>query len=66
VNTLALPSQLMQSFDGTWVQIVIETFIDRSRGIMPNVLILGQGGYLYGSTYDGGTYDVGLVFHLSP
>lgn len=58
--------ELMQNFDGTWVQTVIETFIDRSRGSMPNALVLGQDGYLYGSTYDGGAYDVGLVFQLSP
>jgi uncharacterized repeat protein (TIGR03803 family) len=58
--------ELMQNFDGTWVYSVIETFIDRSRGSMPNALVLGQDGYLYGSTYNGGAYDVGLVFQLSP
>jgi uncharacterized repeat protein (TIGR03803 family) len=58
--------ELMQNFNGTWVETVIETFIGPSGGNGPNSLVLGNDGYLYGTTYDGGAYDHGVVFQLSP
>jgi uncharacterized repeat protein (TIGR03803 family) len=58
--------ELLESFDGSWVETVIETFISPSRGSQPNSLILGTDGNLYGSAYDGGAYGDGLAFQLSP
>jgi len=57
--------ELMQNFNGTWIETVIETFIGPSRGSEPNALVLGKDGYLYGSAL-GGVYNAGLVFQLSP
>lgn len=58
--------ELMQNFDGTWIETVIETFIGPSRGSQPNALTPGSDGNLYGSAYSGGAYGAGLVFQLSP
>jgi uncharacterized repeat protein (TIGR03803 family) len=58
--------ELMQNFDGTWIETVIETFIGPRGGSQPNALALGNDGYLYGTTYAGGAYNAGLVFQLSP
>jgi uncharacterized repeat protein (TIGR03803 family) len=57
--------ELMQNFNGSWIETVIETFIGPSRGSEPNALVLGNDGYLYGSAL-GGAYNAGVVFQLSP
>jgi len=56
--------ELMQNFDGKWVESVIQNFFGEN-GSSPGTLILGKDGYLYGAA-GGGAYGNGLVFQLSP
>jgi uncharacterized repeat protein (TIGR03803 family) len=51
---------------GTWKLKIIYSFTGGSDGYEPlGRLIRDKNGALYGTTYAGGTYDVGTVFELS-
>ncbi len=52
--------------NGNWQQTVLYTFTG-SNGAGPETgLTLDAGGNLYGTTVEGGAYDQGVVFRLSP
>jgi uncharacterized repeat protein (TIGR03803 family) len=54
--------------DGTWTEHVLHTFtggIDGGNPMFAGV-ILDAAGNLYGTTYSGGSSDVGVVFKLAP
>ncbi len=58
--------KLFQS-GGVWKLKIIHSFAGGSDGYEPlGTLIRDKNGALYGTTYAGGTYDVGTVFELSP
>ena len=57
--------ELMQNFDGKWVESVIQDFFGANDGFSPGTLVFGKDGYLYGAA-GGGAYGDGLVFQLTP
>jgi uncharacterized repeat protein (TIGR03803 family) len=57
--------ELMQNFDGRWIETVIQNFFGVDQGFAPGTLVFGKDGLLYGSAA-GGAYNGGLVFRLSP
>jgi uncharacterized repeat protein (TIGR03803 family) len=53
--------------DGTWTETVLYSFAGGSDGRIPfGDVIFDSAGNLYGTTFQGGTYDQGTVFLLSP
>ena len=58
--------ELMRNFDGKWTESVIQDFIGGNYGGDPGTLVMGKDGNLYGTMYADGTYNVGLVFQVSP
>jgi uncharacterized repeat protein (TIGR03803 family) len=57
----------LREVSGVWISSVIYTFLGDSLGQYPyaNLAVDGAGD-LYGTTYSGGNYDLGLVFKLTP
>lgn len=57
--------ELTQS-GGVWSETVLHSF-NRSGndGLTPNALVMDNGGNLYGTTEQGGTYGIGTVFEMS-
>jgi uncharacterized repeat protein (TIGR03803 family) len=55
---------------GTWVETVLHTFdwsLTVKDGTLPSSpLVLDESGNLYGTTQDGGNYNQGAVFELTP
>jgi len=52
---------------GTWTETVLHNFSGKNgEGSVPNGLILGPGGVLYGTTQGGGTHGGGTVFSITP
>ena len=51
---------------GSWTKTVLHSFPSGTGGYYPNALTLGPDGILYGTTYVGGTWDVGTVYSLTP
>jgi len=53
---------------GLWTETVLHTFQDNGQdGFCPSAgVIFDPEGNLYGTTFDGGTYDAGVVFKLTP
>jgi len=58
--------ELMRNFDGKWAESVIQDFIRGNYGADPGTLFRGKDGNLYGTMYDDGTYNAGVVFQVSP
>jgi hypothetical protein len=58
--------ELMRNFDGKWAESVIQDFIGGNYGADPGTLFMGKDGNLYGTMYDDGTYNAGVVFQVSP
>jgi uncharacterized repeat protein (TIGR03803 family) len=59
--------QLILESDGSWSEKVIYSFTGGYDGAYPLAgLAVGQKGGLYGTTYQGGEYEGGVVFELSP
>ena len=54
--------------DGTWTEHVLHRFAQfQNDGQLPFAgVIMDAAGNLYGTTYEGGQYDAGTVFRLSP
>jgi uncharacterized repeat protein (TIGR03803 family) len=51
--------------NGSWMESVLYGF-SVTDGSSPNGMALDNAGNLYGTTYYGGTYGVGVVFELTP
>ena len=47
------------------VETVLHSFKDSNDGVSPNSLIQGADGYLYGTTFGGGGYNLGTIFNIS-
>lgn len=58
--------QLSPNSDGSWTETVIYSFTGGYDGAYPYAgLVVDQQGALYGTTYQGGEYEGGVVFKLS-
>lgn len=58
--------QLTPNGDGTWTESVLHSFA-ATDGFQPDTgVILDAAGSLYGTTIEGGTYNTGTVFQLTP
>jgi len=51
---------------GAWTERVLYSFKGGNDGFEPNVVVVGPGGVLYGTTLEGGASDAGTVFSLHP
>jgi len=59
--------ELTPTAGGGWTEKVLHKFQDNGRdGLYPNGVIIDAIGSLYGTTYQGGTYTVGMVFEVRP
>jgi uncharacterized repeat protein (TIGR03803 family) len=59
--------ELTPTAGGGWAETVLHTFGNGADGVYPaGDLIFDAAGNLYGMTYDGGDYDSGTVFELTP
>jgi len=59
--------QLTPNDDGTWTESVIYSFQPANDAIYPVCdLVFDQAGNLYGTSTEGGVYDDGAVFELTP
>jgi uncharacterized repeat protein (TIGR03803 family) len=56
----------MTPTSGSWQLSVIHTFKGRLDGHFPTGLTFDAAGNLYGTTFNGGTSDVGVVYQLVP
>jgi uncharacterized repeat protein (TIGR03803 family) len=53
--------------DGSWTYNLLFAFVTLINGTYPNyALVFDSAGNLYGSTLEGGQYDCGVIFQLSP
>jgi uncharacterized repeat protein (TIGR03803 family) len=60
--------ELTPTAGGSWVETILHSFsTSGGDGYEPDHWLIFDGaGNLYGTTYDGGTYDYGTVFELKP
>jgi len=62
--------ELRRLANGAWEESVLYSFKDdaylHNDGIVPQGLVMGEGGILYGVTISGGTSGVGTAFELQP
>jgi len=59
--------ELVPGANGTWTEKVLHNFSDNVGGSAPfGPLVFDQAGNLYGASPDGGVFDYGLVFELTP
>ena len=59
--------QLTLGPDSTWTENVLHSFTNNGTdGYGPASGLIFQSGWLYGTTEEGGTYDLGTVFQLVP
>lgn len=60
--------ELTPQVGGTWTEKLLHSFNSNgSDGIFPfSSLVLDAAGNLYGTTFEGGAYEVGIVFELMP
>jgi uncharacterized repeat protein (TIGR03803 family) len=59
--------KLAQGSDGRWTETVLHSFVGPGDGSFPgSSLVFDQAGNLYGTTAEGGPYNRGTVFELSP
>jgi len=59
--------QLSPTITGPWTETVLYSFTGGSDGSIPYAdVIFDKAGYLYGTTYEGGTSGCGVVFKLAP
>jgi len=59
--------ELTPSVGGGWTEQVLHLFSNTPDGANPNAgLLFDRAGNLYGTTSEGGTYNYGSVFELSP
>lgn len=60
--------KLTRNSDGTWSEKVLYSFgLNDSDGWFPNAnMVMDAAGNIYGSTNEGGQYQDGMVFELSP
>ena len=57
--------QLSQSAGGGWTKTTLHVFV--GAGVYPQApLVIDLAGNLYGSTLFGGTYNLGMIYELSP
>jgi len=53
--------------DGSWTYNLLYAFVTSTEGTYPNYgLVFDSAGNLYGSTMEGGQYNGGVIFQLSP
>lgn len=52
--------------NGSWTEKIIYSFTGVSDGSGPYALMIDAVGNLYGATYNGGAYNYGTVFEISP
>jgi uncharacterized repeat protein (TIGR03803 family) len=57
---------LSPAADGSWTETVLHSFANnRNDGIVPmGPLVLDAAGNIYGTTFEGGRYDAGVVFEI--
>jgi uncharacterized repeat protein (TIGR03803 family) len=56
----------LRQVSGVWISSVIYTFLGNTLGTYPaSTLITDTAGNLYGTTYEGGDYNLGSVFKLT-
>jgi uncharacterized repeat protein (TIGR03803 family) len=58
--------ELTPNADGSWKEKVLHSFTGGKGGFIPNDLIFDPAGNLYGTTNEGGAYEYGVVFTLTP
>jgi uncharacterized repeat protein (TIGR03803 family) len=59
--------ELARKADGIWTHLTLFGFTGGEDGAFPYAgLILDASGHLYGTTYQGGVYDVGTAFEITP
>ncbi|MGA3039352.1 MAG: choice-of-anchor tandem repeat GloVer-containing protein [Bryobacteraceae bacterium] len=51
---------------GAWAEQILYSFAGGSDGFVPNAVVIGPGGVLYGTTHEGGASNAGIVFSLRP
>lgn len=51
---------------GTWTYSVLHKFNNGADGILPNGIVRGGGGNLFGTTIGGGAFSLGTVFEVTP
>ena len=59
--------QLVPAGDGNWTENILHNFANNSDGAYPSdTPIMDQSGNLYGTTEQGGAFNQGTIFRLSP
>jgi uncharacterized repeat protein (TIGR03803 family) len=58
--------KLSPGTDGKWTESVPYSFGGKAGRFPSSSLIFDAAGILYGTAFDGGTHDVGLVFEITP
>jgi uncharacterized repeat protein (TIGR03803 family) len=57
----------MTRVDGSWMESVLYAFTGQNGdGVSPEGVVFGEDGDLYGTTFSGGTSNLGTVFELAP
>ncbi len=61
------PSTICKTSSCSWTETILYQFKQQNDGFGPNGgLVFDAAGNIYGTTTDGGTYNAGTVFELSP
>jgi uncharacterized repeat protein (TIGR03803 family) len=68
VNGFGAVFELTPNAKGRWKERILHSFEHNGRdGALPfGSLVFDEGGNLYGTTADGGTFDYGTIFRLTP
>ena len=58
--------ELTPSDDGQWTVTTLHTFSEEDGGCPRGDLVLDASGNIYGTTWQGGTHSIGVIFEITP